>query len=166
MVDESVKREWYVTAPRGVAELDTIEISHPNFSQNYYLVRNNANGLIALDENNISRTFVYCPMIVKPVDNKADLDQVMQITLADLNETIGMEIDNIPAGNTIDPVLIYRSYRSDSNAMIEGPITLNITAVNFVKQGANITAQAISFNISPTGDLYDYDRFPQLRGFI
>ena len=166
MATEVEKKEWFITAPRGVAELETIEISHADLSQTYYLVRNNANGFTALDENGVSKTFQYCPMLVKPIDSKADLDQVMQITLADLNETIGSEINNISADNEDDPVLVYRSFRSDNNQMIEGPITLQITGVNFVKQGANLTAQATSFNVSPTGKLYDPGVFVMLRGFI
>lgn len=166
MATEAEKREWFVTAPRGVAELETLEISHPDFSQTYYLVRNKANGLTANDENNISRTFQYCPMLVKLPDNNADLDQSIQITLADLNQTIGAEMDNISTDNTDDPDLIYRSFRSDTYSMIEGPINLKITGINFVKQGANIAAQAKSYNVSPTGAVYDYTRFPMLRGFI
>ena len=161
MATEAEIREWLVSAPRGIAEIETIEISHSDFSQSYYLVRNKTDGY-TVD----GVTYQYCPMIVKLPDNKADLDQVIQLTLGDLNQTIASEISNISADNEEDPLLIYRSYNSSTNEMIEGPITLKITGVAFVKQGATITAEAKSLNIAPTGRLYSYERFPMLRGFI
>ena len=161
MATESEIRTWLVSAPRGVAEYETVEISHSDFSQTYYLVRNKTDGYTVGGV-----TYQYCPMIVKLPDNKADLDQVIQLTLGDLNQTIATEIANISALNEEDPLLIYRSYNSSTDAVIEGPITLKITGVAFVKQGSTITAEAKSFNVSPTGTLYTYDRFPMLRGFI
>ncbi|MBL4802071.1 MAG: DUF1833 family protein [Emcibacter sp.] len=166
MATETEIKEWLVTAPTGVAELETLEISHADFTQTHYLVRNKIEGFSGVVESGATVNFIYCPMLVKLPDNKADLDQVIQITLGDLNEVIGAEMDNISPGNTDDPQLIYRSFRSDKYEQLEGPITLKITGVNFVKQGANLTAQAKELNISPTGSIYTYDRFPMLRGFI
>lgn len=158
---EAEIKEFLTSAPRGEAELETIEISHSEFTQTYRLVRNKSDGLVAG-----GMTFQYCPFIYKAPDSKGDLDQVIQLTLADLNQTIAAEIENVSNTNEEDPLLIYRSYRSSNSELVEGPLTLKITGINFIKQGANITAEARSFNVSPTGELYTYDRFSMLRGFI
>jgi hypothetical protein len=94
---------------------------------------------------------------------------VLKIQLGDLGEILPKELDAISAGVGfgIKPTLKYRTYRSDDlSAPLYGPITLEISALTFKKEGAAFEAHAPRLNSTATGELYSTIRFPMLRGFI
>lgn len=70
-------------------------------------------------------------------------------------------------GSAVNPRLRYRAYRSDDlSRPIYGPINLDIDAITMKRDGSNFTAKAPSLNYARTGEVYDLDRFPGLRGFL
>lgn len=70
-------------------------------------------------------------------------------------------------GFTQKPVMKYRAYRSDDlTAPMLGPLIFQVNNIAFQKEGATLSASAPRLNLSATGELYDLDRFPTLRGFL
>jgi len=161
--------EFFLNAGSNVAELELLEISHPNFTQTYYIVRNAVNGVTVTLEDDSTQEFEYYPLQITPVGSGDDLDQVLQIQLGDLGGILPQELDAVSVAGTFGtkPVLKYRTYRSDDlSAPLYGPITLEISALTFKKEGAAFEAHAPRLNNTATGELYVTSRFPTLRGFI
>jgi hypothetical protein len=161
--------EFFLNAGSNVAELELLEISHPDFTKTYYIVRNAVNGITVTLEDDTVQEFIYYPLQIKPIGSGDDLDQVLQIQLGDLGTILPQELDAVSIAGTFGtkPVLKYRTYRSDDlSAPLYGPITLEISALTFKKEGAAFEAHAPRLNSTATGELYTTGRFPTLRGFI
>jgi hypothetical protein len=161
--------EYFLNSGSHVVELELLEISHPNFSQIYYLVRNAMNGITVTLEYGQSQAFEYYPLQISPLGSGDDLDQAIQIQLGDLGEILPQELDAVFQGDgfATRPQVIYRTYRSDDlTAPLYGPITLEVTDLTFKKEGAAFEARARRKNMNATGEVYTTSRFPMLRGFI
>jgi len=162
--------EFFLNSPASIAQLETLEISHSNFSQTYWLVRNKTDGLTATLEDLVtSQDFDYYPMKITPLSNADDLDQALQITFGDLGSVLPAEIDLVSQNNGFEekPVVKYRSWRSDDlTEPMYGPYTLEVVAISFDTQGATFEAKAPTLNISKTGELYTLSRFSMMRGFF
>jgi len=161
--------EFFLNTGSNVAELELLEISHPNFTQTYYIVRNAVNGVTVTLEDSSSREFSYYPLRVTPMSAGDDLDQVLKIQLGDLGEVLPQELDAVFAadGFATKPTLKYRTYRSDDlSAPLYGPITLEITNLAFNRDGVAFEAHAPRLNSTATGEVYTTNRFPMLRAFI
>ena len=154
----------------GNSELETIEIYHPSFTKNYYLVRNISEGFTGILETGESVFFQYCPMRWERGSAENNLDYDLKITFQDLNEIIAPEIDRIPIDNDISPVAIVRSfiyYRDMTiGPVADGPYRLEIRNITFDSQGSAFSASAKPLNNNGTGEIYTFNRFGLLRGFI
>jgi hypothetical protein len=161
---------FFLNSPSSVVNLETLEISHPSFSQTYWIVRNAIYGITATLEDGTTQAFTYYPLGIKRAAATDDLDQVLNITLGDLGEMIPQEIDRCYAAGTMQtrPSCVFRSFRSDklTGGPMDGPYTFEITTLGLVAEGANITASAPRLNLNMTGESYRMDRFPSLRGFL
>lgn len=157
--------EFFLGSAPSVVRLDTLEISHPDFSQTYRLVRNAPAGVTAGGED-----YEYCPMRVLPVTSGDDMVQALTVTLGDVGEIIAQEIEAVWEANGMNtrPTLVYRAFRSDDlDAPIAGTVrTLEIASVTTTREGASFEAQAPELNQSRTGTLYSVEDFPMLRGFL
>lgn len=161
--------EFFLNAGSNVAELELLEISHPDFTRTYYIVRNAVNGITVTLENSIAQAFEYYPLQITAIGAGDDLDQVLKIQLGDLGSILPQELDAVSAAGSfgIKPVLKYRTYRSDDlSAPLYGPITLEISSLTFKKEGAAFEAHAPRLNSTATGEVYNTSDFPTLRGFI
>lgn len=161
--------EFYLNSKSSVAYLETIEISHSNFTQTHYVVRNNQYGMDAIIEDGTVRTFVYYPLKITATSQQDDLDQVFKIELGDLGELIPQELDRINEASNYSekPVVKYRCYRSDNlDSVLYGPIVLELKTFVFTKEGCAFEARAPSLNVSKTGQIYTFERFPMLRGLL
>jgi hypothetical protein len=161
--------EFFLNSGSNVAELELLEISHPSFSQTFYIVRNAVAGVTVTLEDASSQEFVYYPLQIQAIGSGDDLDQVLRIQLGDLGDLLPRELDAVSAAGTFGtkPTLIYRTYRSDDlSAPLYGPITLEISNLTFKREGAAFEAHAPRLNKTATGELYTTTRFPMLRGFI
>jgi hypothetical protein len=161
--------EFFLNGNSYVAELELIEISHPNFTQTYYLVRNAMNGVTVTLENDQSQPFQYYPLQITPVGNADDLDQAIQVQLGDLGDLLPQELAAIRQadGFATRPQVIYRTYRSDDlTTPLYGPMVLEVTDLTFKREGAAFEARAPRKNSNSTGEFYTTVRFPMLRGFI
>jgi hypothetical protein len=160
--------ELILASPPSVVRLDTLEISHPNFSQTYRLVATvppGATSIVAM-----AQTWEYCPMSVMPIASTDDMVQALNVTLGDVGEIIAAEVEAVWDANGLNtrPTLTYRAFRSDDLA---APIAgservLEIASVTTTREGASFEAQAPELNASRTGELYTDEVFPMLRGFL
>ena len=122
--------EFFFNSARSVSRIEGLEISHPSFSRTYYLVRNPnpwmskqalGHGAGAVVE------YEYCPLRIRPMASRGDLDFGVSVDLGDLGEILPAELDRIVEASTtnIRPVVIYRAWRSDRlNEPMTGPIRL------------------------------------------
>lgn len=165
----SAYSEFFLDSPPTVAQIDLLEISHPNFTQTYYLARNSPfqSDIIVTHEDASVQTYQYMPMSVKPLGTATDLDQELEITLGDLGEVLPAELDAVAAGNGFQtkPTVLYRTYRSDDLAApLFGPVNLRVDGISFNREGASFRARAAAFNIVRTGVCYRVEDYPMLEG--
>ena len=165
----SAYSEFFLNSSSAVVQLELLEISHPNFTQTYRVVRNAVDGVTVTLEDDSVETFTYYPLKITTNESKEDLDFSLSIEIGELGEVIPTEIDAISSASGFDtkPTVKYRTYRSDDlTAPLIGPYILEVGSFNFNRDGCSFTAKAPSLNISNTGELYRLDRFPMLRGFL
>lgn len=161
--------EFFLKSAAKVKLLDLLEISHPDFTQTYYIVRNAAAGVTVTLETDASQTFAYYPVGLKGIALNQTLDQALEVQLGDLGEVLPQELDAIATAGTFStkPLCIYRGYRSDDlTAPLNGPIKLEIANIAFNSSGCSFTATAPTANANKTGEQYTLDRFPMLKGFL
>lgn len=161
--------EFFLNSKSSVVQLETLEISHPNFTKTYRIVRNAVEGVTVALENGSSATFDYYPLQIENAGVRDDLDQSIKINLGDLGEVLPKELDEVSSndGFGIKPIVIYRTYRSDDlTRPLLGPATLEVSTFAFNREGSTFEAKAPSLNINKTGEIYSLDRFPMLRGFL
>lgn len=161
--------EFFLNSKSSVVQLELLEISHPNFTKVYRIVRNAVKGITVKLETGDSASFDYYPMRIENNGAKDDLDQSFTITLGDLGEVLPKELDSVASaqGYNVKPVVTYRTYRSDDlTRPLFGPVLLEVESFAFNREGSTFTAKAPSLNINKTGELYTLERFPMLRGFL
>ena len=161
--------EYFLNSTTSIVLYQTIEISHPDFSQVFRLVRNNSSGLVATLEDASTASFDFLPMVIDKKDTTDDLDYGIDISFGDLGELLPKELDLIQIADSFDtkPVLIYRSFRSDDlSGPLEGPVTLEISKLAFNKRGAEIEAISPQANLHKTGLIYRLIDFPTIRGLL
>ncbi len=160
---------FFLDAPRSVIEFETLEISHPAFSQIYYVVRNRRTGLRARLETGVEVDFVYVPMRIRAISQRADLDFGLSVEFGDLGTIIPDEIDRVRDADALDvrPTVNYRTYRSDNlSTPMFGPLRLEVRSIPRSRDGASFEAGAPSLNLTRTGEVYSTTRFPMLRGYL
>lgn len=161
--------EFFLNSKSSVVQLETLEISHPDFTKVYRIVRNAVEGVSVFLEDGNSATFDYYPLQIENAGIRDDLDQAIKINLGDLGDVLPKELDEVSSNNGfgIKPIVIYRTYRSDDlSRPLFGPVTLEVSSFAFNREGSTFEAKAPSLNISKTGETYKLDRFKMLRGFL
>lgn len=161
--------EFFLNSEIDIIQYECIEVSHPNFSKVYRIVRNKIDGLTATLETAASATFEYYPLKITPSETSDNLDFSIKVEFGDLGENIPQEIENVVnAGSFLTkPVFIYRSYRSDDlTAPMTGPFELEIVELNIDKNGCSFEAKAKNTNLNGTGVKYSVGKFPSLRAFL
>ncbi|MBU0801716.1 MAG: DUF1833 domain-containing protein [Alphaproteobacteria bacterium] len=161
--------EFFLKSKSSVVQLETLEISHPDFTKVYRIVRNAVQGVTVALENSSLATFDYYPLKIENAGIRNDLDQSITINLGDLGEVLPKELDEVSSNNgfSTKPTVVYRTYRSDDlSRPLFGPVVLEVTTFAFNREGSSFEAKAPSLNITKTGEVYKIDRFPMLRGFL
>jgi hypothetical protein len=161
--------EFFLSSFASVAQLDLLEISHPSFSQVYYVVRNKTDGVTVTHEDATEHAYVWAPMNVSLSGPRENLDVVLSVQLGDLGELVPAEIDAVKEDGTSDvlPTVVYRTYRSDDLTVpLYGPHRLKIKKFTNTPQGALFEARAPSLNVNRTGEKYAIARFPMLEGLL
>ena len=161
--------EFFLNCVASVVLVETIIISHPNFSKTYKIVRNVSYGFHATDELGTQHDFEYYPLKIQRSGAWANLDQSLKITIGDLGTLIPDEIERVRVadGFSVKPSLVYRAYRSDdTSAPMYGPYNLELLNIPMTAEGASFEALAPIVNKTQTGEAYTLERFPGLRGYM
>jgi hypothetical protein len=167
--------EFYLGSRSDIVQLELFEVTHPNFSKKYRIVRNAINGITVTLEPTIEfpsgevAFFSYYPARVTSLEHRENLDSGFKIELGDLGEEIPVELDRVEVndGYLTKPTVVYRTYRSDNlTTPLFGPFRLQLGEFTFNHEGAMFEAKAPSLNIAQTGEAYTTARFPMLRGFF
>lgn len=161
--------EYFLGSSSQIIQFELIEISHPDFTKTYRIVRNSVNGLTVTLENSNEAFFEYIPLSLNESEATDNLDFSIDVELGELSEIVPSEIDAILSADnlSVKPTLIYRAYRSDDLTQpMYGPVSLEITSFTMTKTGAVFSAKAPTLSLNETGEVYNIARFPMLRGFL
>ena len=161
--------DFFLKSSSNVVQLELLEISHPAFTQTYYLVRNYTDGVTVTLEDSSTQFFTYYQLRMTALEARDDLDQAIRIDLGELGEVVPKELDAVTVADAFDvkPRVIYRAYRSDDlSAPMDGPIELEVLTFNQTRDGCSFEAQAPQLNSNKTCEIYTFERFPMLRGFL
>ena len=164
---------YFLNGAPEAARLDTLEISHPNMSRTYYLVRNQRDGATFTIQDaegaDVQQPFEWYPFVLRDTAVLQSLEYTLEVILGDLGEILPMEIARIRAADAMDtpPAVVYRAYSSDdlTSPMI-GPINLQMHEPSTEARGTSFIARPLSANNSATGATYSFTRFPMLRGTL
>lgn len=174
----SLISQFFLGSSPARVQLDLIEITHPNFTQTYRIVRNARRklttpgkfGIEVMHEGAVGPfEYEYYPAQIKPVGFTSDLSQGLAVTLGDLGNVIQKEIAAVTAANKmmIRPVVKFRTYSSaDLTQPMFGPLILQISNITCSEEGNTFEAHAPRINNTRTGVLYTRDQFPMLAGFF
>lgn len=161
--------EYFLNSFASVVQLELLELSHPNFTQTFYVVRNNTAGVTVTHEDESEHEYQYVPMQLSLSGPREDLDVILNVQLGDLGEIIPTQIDSVRENDGFDtlPTVIYRTYRSDDlSTPLYGPIYLYIKKFALTGKGALFEAKARSLNVNRTGERYSIARFSMLKGLV
>lgn len=162
--------EYFLNSRSNIVQLELVEVTHPNFTQPYRIVRNHAEGVtVDLSDDELAVEFDYYPARVEQLGARDDLEAAIRIDLGDLGEILPQEIDAVAeaGGFMTKPSVRYWTFRSDQlDAPIYGPLNLEVPALNFTEEGASMEARAPQLNANKTGERLTLDRFPMQRGFL
>lgn len=162
--------DFFFGAAPSTSEIQTIEISQPSFSQVWRLQSHYREGLRVRLETGDEADFIYVPMRLKPLEERADLDFGLTVIVGDLGEILPDEVQRARAAGTLrtaPPMVKYRAYRSDDlSSPMFGPVSLQARQIARSEDGAKFNATAPQANANKTGILYRSDLYPMLQGFL
>ena len=161
--------EFFLNSGSEIIQYETFEVSHPNFSKIYRVVRNNAESLTATLENATTVTFEYYPVRITPSETSDNLDYSIEVEFGDVGEVLPIELERVAIANgfSTKPVFKYRVFRSDDLTQpLFGPLVLEIQSFAMDKTGCIFEAKAPNASLNATGLRYSIDKFPSLRFFL
>ncbi|WP_227430382.1 DUF1833 family protein [Psychrobacter sp. I-STPA6b] len=159
---------WLSGQPDDV-RLVCIEVYHPAWSKVYQMVQNHADGITVTHEDGTQHHYEYVPVTTQKGSNSDDLDQEITIAVGDLGEEFPLELDRMRASDAshIKPMLNYREYNLSDLSKPQLTIkNLEVTDYEPKKEGAVFLCRARQMNLTKTGETYNLDDFPTLRGFV
>lgn len=136
-------KQLYVSNTADIRAFDTVEMSHPNFSQVFYLINDPVGQTLMLDDDVTPADFIPFAFSISPPpkgSNQQDMqfifDNVMQIGIDEL-ERAAVDIDT--------PItIIFRTYIEGSNLMQAPAISLEMTNVSATHQTIAGTAARVN----------------------
>ena len=161
--------EYILATDRRVILLEMIEVTHPNFSRDYRIVRNAATGLTVTHQDGLDYEYQYAPIKIDFHNSRTNLDFGFKATIGDLGDLIAIELDNLNAADSFSqkPLVVYRAYRSDDlSAPIYGPLTLELQDLSSNSKGWSFDAKAPVINKAGTGVAYTLSEQPMMKGFL
>lgn len=170
MADVETYRKRLSSQRTGVAGIDTLELTHPNWGGAVYRVCNYPGGCTTAD----GLSWVYVPMRATPPSSSDDLSFKVPITLQDMNEegasngiasAVADLVDLIPADSETPISCIVRGYQKNDDGTFSGvtwgPMDLKVVDITFNEQGCTFTAAPEEINSLPCGERITRERFPQ-----
>lgn len=165
---ESRLREFLASAPQNRHVIQQISISHSAMSQAYHLWTEPYAGEVTTEDGDLIATSGMNSLQIRPAGAPENLDQAFSIALStvDPDNVFRTEMDRIPLGTTERIAVVYREYLSDDLTEPQAVARLEVETISYNRGAAAITAISPRLNMTRTGELYTYKRFPTLRGFL
>lgn len=166
-----IYKSFFLNSSSGVVPLECVEISHPDFSVPFRFVKNDTEGVTVKHESaGPDVTYEYQPMSTQRSTVTNDLDQKLNLTIADVDDELIKSVVSARLGTNwkIRPSIRWRLYRDDDlTAPMVSLQTLEIATLSKDNSGnCTFDAQAPELNSVKTGEIYSLERFPLLRGMI
>ena len=156
--------DFYLKATSGIARIDAIELSHPDFPIIYLQNYDDEESLpLIIDGTEVMHK--YAQFDVGRGNSAPDLEQSFTINLFEEVDEINVLIDS---ASHLQPIKFkWRWYRSDDySAPIETIESLTIANIAFNSDGFSFTASAEPLNSVATGKIYTLEDYPMLKGTI
>ncbi len=164
---EQQLKEFLASAPQNKHIIQVVEISHSAMTRAYYLWREPYTGLITLeDDSTVSVDHVNIGVTLPETNQTLDQAFTFNIDTVNVNDDFRRELDLVPIDTTEKIVIVYREYLSDNLTEPQATVRLQTESIAYNKGVATMSAVSPRFNITRTGELYTYKRFPMLRGFL
>lgn len=158
---------YLLNNPQGERIIEVVSIYHPDMSQTYHITPTPEAVSVTFEDDQV---IVPEPknMRVEKSRSKDDLDEQFIFTFSDPEGLIASEADRIPLDSDDDVLVQFRTFMaSDTSAPAEGPFNLlGVSMTPATDSTVTIRAQSPSLVVNRTGELYTYERFPMLRGFL
>lgn len=164
---EQQLREFLASAPQNKYMIEVVSIAHSDLTQTYHLWREPIAGTVT-DEDDNELSVIPTNIAIKLAGSADNLDQQFNITIdtADAENILRTELDLIPLDTSEKIAITYRAYLSDDLTEPQAVQLLQAESISYVRGAATISAIAPKFNVTRTGELYTFKRFPMLRGFL
>jgi len=164
---EQQLKEFLASVPQNKHIIQVVEISHSAMTKTYYLWREPYTGSVTLDDDSVVVVEPLNIDITLPETNQT-LDQAFTFSIdtVNVNDEFRNELDLIPLDTTEKILIVYREYLSDNLLEPQATVNLQTESIAYNKGVATMSAVSPRLNITRTGELYTYKRFPMLRGFL
>lgn len=111
-------KDVHLDCSPSIAVLETLEVSHSEWSNPIRIVTNHADGVDAMLETGEVVHFEFAPLLINTGTTSDDLDQSLSITLGDLGEIVPPLIKQIRASDSDEhPQVVNRQYAYDVTTM-------------------------------------------------
>lgn len=158
---------YLLNNPDGQRLIEVVSISHSALTKTYHLTPTPEPVLVTLET---SEQIVPIPtnLNVQKSRSKDDLDEQFTFNFDDSYGVLSDEADRIPLDSNEDVLITYRSFvADDTSEPADGPFYLyGVSMTKSTSGTVTINAQSPSLVVNRTGELYTYERFPMLRGFL
>ena len=158
---------YLLNNPQGERIIEVVSISHPDMTQTYHITPTPEAVSVTFEDSSV---VVPEPknMTVEKSKSKDDLDEQFIFNFSDPEGLISSEAALIPLDTDDDVIVEFRTFMaSDTSAPAEGPFKLiGVSMTPSTDATVTIRAQSPSLVVNRTGELYTYERFPMLRGFL
>ncbi|WP_198077798.1 hypothetical protein [Acinetobacter calcoaceticus] len=162
---------FYLNRSGSVTPIECIEMSHPNFDDSFRYTSDDTYGVTVKHENGGADFYYqYQPMTIKRSTVSNNLDQKISLTIGDVDDKLIMAADKARLSEywKSRPKVKWRLYRDDNLTIPLVTLqTLEVASISKDDTG-NCTFEAVApeLNSVKTGEIYDLERFPLLRGLI
>ena len=164
---QEIYEAYLLNSPDGERHIEVVTISHSKLSQTYHITPTPEPVAVTFETGG---DVVPMPvnLNVEKSQSRGDLDEQFNFNISDIDGTLNDEADRIPLDDEEPLVVTYRGFMvSDTSAPCEGPFFLEGVSMTKSTDGSvTIAAQSPSLVVNRTGELYTYERFPMLRGFL
>lgn len=158
----SDQNNFFLTDTSGVLLINTIEMTHPDFSAPMLYQCD----IIDSDLITSQGTFKYQIFEAERGNITSDLDQSVSITFVDFDDAFMQTVTSINKAIPIE--LIFRQYREDDlTSPLDFIQTLRIKNISADEYGkATFSATAEQLNNVATGVIYTLEDYPLMKGLI
>jgi len=159
--------EFFLNTQSNIVAYELLEISHPDFSRTYRMIRNDTISLtVTIDA--LPVVFRHYPMSILQLGADDNLDYGIAVEVIDVGNVFAYEFTRVNKTSLSEPVSVkYYVFRSDDLVNpIVGPYDLLATSVVIQPDSVSFKAKSIAANISSTGSRYSLRDFPVMKGLI